>query len=128
MANVTKDRAWTRLLEAAGSRAVNHPRFEHTLTRRKLIAEMVLESITTGEIQYLDGKKETLTASEWVSFVKWLYNHIDGPPVAKVQMSSPPGEPFQVEDVTPMTMQERVSRLKQLSELAQSRANGNSNY
>lgn len=109
-----KDRTWTKLLQAAGSRAVNHPKFEVSLTRRKLIAEMVLSGIVDGKIFFLDGREEQIGSNEWIGLVKWLYNHIDGPAPQQVQVSTPEGESLRIEDVTTLTTAERLARLNAL--------------
>lgn len=119
-----KDRTWTKLLEAAGSRAVKHPRFETTLTRRKLIAEMVLTGIVDGQIYFLDGRQEQIGSKEWLDLVKWLYHHIDGAAPSKVQVSSPEGEALRIEDVSPLTTAERLARISALFEQARVRAVG----
>lgn len=120
---VRKDRTWTKLLEAAGSRVINHPQFEQSMTRRKLIAEMVLTAITTGKVYYLDGQEAQIGSKEWVDFVKWLYTHIDGPAPQKVQLSSPVDEPIRVEDVT-LDNTERLRRVAALFDAARGRAAG----
>lgn len=124
MAGIKKDRTWTKLLEASGSRAVKHPRFEHTLTRRKLIAEMTLEAVTTGKIFFPDGTEIQIGSSEWLGMVRWLYTHIDGPAPTKVQLSSPPEESIRVEDVTPTSTADRLARLAALYEQVRARLPG----
>lgn len=125
MGKVSKDRTWTKLLEAAGSRVVQHPQYEQTLTRRKLIAEMVLTAITNGKIFYLDGSESQIGSKEWVDFVKWLYTHIDGPAPQRMQLSGggPEDQPIRVEDVT-LDNAERLRRVSALFDLARTRAAG----
>lgn len=98
-------------MEAAGSRSVNHPKFEKSMTRRLLIAEMVLSGIVEGKIHFIDGREEQIGSNEWIGLVKWLYTHIDGAAPQRVQMSSPEGEAVRIEDVTPLSPAERLARL-----------------
>lgn len=117
-----KDRTWTKLLEAAGSRSVNHPRFEVTLTRRKLIAEMVLTALTDGVIHFIDDRQVQIGSKEWLEMVRWVYTHIDGPAPTHVKMSSPEGEALRIEDVSPLSPAERLARLNALFEQARAKA------
>lgn len=119
-----KDRTWTKLLEAAGSRSVNHPRFEISLTRRKLIAEMVLTALTDGAIYFMDGSEVKIGSKEWLEMVRWVYTHIDGPAPTKVQMSSPEGEALRIEDASPLNTAERLAKLTALFEQARVKAAG----
>lgn len=120
---VSNDRTWTTLLNAAGSRVVTHPQFEHSMTRRKLIAEMVLHAITSGEVHFINGTTIQIGSKEWVDFVKWLYVHIDGPAPQKVQMSTPAGESLKIEDVT-LDNDERLRRITAILDAARARVAG----
>lgn len=119
-----KDRTWTKLLEAAGSRSVNHPRFEVTLTRRKLIAEMVLTALTDGVIVFMDEREVQIGSKEWLEMVRWVYTHIDGPAPTHVQMSTPEGEALRIEDVNPLSPAERLAKLNALYEQVRVKAAG----
>lgn len=121
-----KDRTWTRLLEAAGSRAVNHPQFEQTLTRRKLIAEMALTAVTDGVIYFIDGRELQIGSKDWLEFVRWIYTHIDGPAptTSEVSVSTPVGESIKLEDVTKLSPAERLARISALVESARARTSG----
>lgn len=121
--NSMGNRNWTKLLEAAGSKAVSHPRFEHQMTRRKLIAEMVLTALTEGTIYFSNGTQAQIGSKEWLEFTRWLYTHIDGPAPSKVQLSTPAGESLKVEDVT-LDNAERLRRVAALFDAARSRAAG----
>lgn len=73
-----KDRALTAILERAGSATVDVG--GKRVSGKQLMARMVWQGITSGEIAFPDGKKMRLAPQDWRDFVKWAYAHIDGPP------------------------------------------------
>jgi len=55
---------------------------------KTLMARMVWSAITTGEVTFPDGKAMRLSPQDWKDFVKWAYQHIDGPPTQNVDLTS----------------------------------------
>jgi hypothetical protein len=85
-----KDRALTAILERAGGVMVEID--GERISGRRLLARQVWEGITTGSVSFPGGKKLALSPQDWKDFVKWAYNHIDGPPLSKLDLTSG-GEP-----------------------------------
>jgi hypothetical protein len=49
------------------------------VARKRLIAQMMAEIVTTGRVTMLDGRAlEVKDLEEYANIVKWLYKHIDG--------------------------------------------------
>lgn len=71
-----KNRAWTEILERAGS--VTEQVSDKRITRKKIIADMVMQAASTGEIIFPNERKLQAEFREWADFVKWIYTHIDG--------------------------------------------------
>ena len=81
-----KARALTALLEAAGN--TMHPTAEgKRVAGKRLLAAGLWEGIATGKIT-LPGQTLTLEPGDWLALVKWLYQHIDGPPKAEIDVTS----------------------------------------
>jgi hypothetical protein len=49
---------------------------------------MVWQGVTTGEVDFPGGQKMKLAPQDWKDFVKWIYQHIDGPPVQSLDVTS----------------------------------------
>ena len=81
-----KDRALTAMLERAGSATVVIDG-QH-ISGKRLAARMVWEGVTTGEITFPNGTKMRLAPQDWKDFVKWIYQHIDGPPKSEIDVTS----------------------------------------
>ncbi len=81
-----KNRALTDILERAGSRTVQVG--EKRVARKTLAAEMVWDAIATGRMTMADGKSVQLEPQEIIGLVKWVYQHIDGPPKGELDVTS----------------------------------------
>jgi hypothetical protein len=59
---------------------------------KRLIAKMVLEGLTTGQVQFQnDEKPSVIGVKDWIDFVKWFYQYLE-PPVQKIAPTTPDGE------------------------------------
>ncbi len=81
-----KDRALTALLDSAGGKTIEVD--GKKVSGRRLLARQVWEGITTGVISFPGEKKMILSPQDWKDFVKWLYTHLDGPPVQSVDLTT----------------------------------------
>lgn len=81
-----KGRALTDILERAGSRTVEID--GKNVSGKQLIARMVWELAMTGRSTYPDGREIVVPGEDWFNIVKWLYQHIDGPPKGEVDITS----------------------------------------
>lgn len=89
-----KSRALTAILERSLASTIDTDRGK--VARKRRLAELVAEFATTGQVKLSD--KLTLTAesvTDWAGVVKWIYQHVDGPPVQEVDVTSG-GKPITV--------------------------------
>ena len=83
-----KSRTWTALIEKAGSKTIDVKGQDTKTSRKRFLAESVMEAVTLGRIQFADGTTlEIESFNEWRDFVKWVYTHIDGPPKQQLEHS-----------------------------------------
>lgn len=61
---------------------------EKRVARKTLAAEMVWDAIATGRMTMADGKSVQLEPQEIIGLVKWVYQHIDGPPKGELDVTS----------------------------------------
>ena len=80
-----KDRALTALLEMAGAKSVILDNGEK-VTPKRYVASLVWQALMTGNVALPDGKAIKLGGKDWVELVKFLYNHVDGPPKQNVDI------------------------------------------
>jgi len=83
-----KNRALTKLLESAGNVTVEVKGQEKKTARKRIIAESIWELVTNGKATLPDGTLLEVEPSDWLGLVKWIYNHIDGPPKAEMDITS----------------------------------------
>lgn len=81
---VPKARALTAILEKAGSATVDAGG-DKKVARKRLIAAMAWEAVTTGYIKFPDGISRMIGVGDWIDIVKWIFAQIDGPP--KIEQS-----------------------------------------
>lgn len=74
-----KERALTEILARAGGQMVEFQDGSR-ISGKRAVARMVWEGVTMGLVTFPDGRKLRLGPADWKDFVKWLYQHIDGPP------------------------------------------------
>lgn len=82
-----KKRTLTTILERAGNakREVDG----QPVAAKKLLGDLLWEAATTGKVTF-PGTTEpkVLDQQEWVGVVKFIYQHIDGPPKAELDVTS----------------------------------------
>lgn len=76
-----KKRALTDILEKAGSTK------QGTLTAKKKLATLLWEGATTGVVTFDDAPR-VLSADEWLSLSKFIYQHIDGAPKNELDVTT----------------------------------------
>ncbi len=90
-----KGRALTDILEKAGSKTVEVTQSDGTTKKvsgKRILASMVWELTTTGQVTLPDGKvKEVEDFNDWFAAVKFIYQHIDGPPPKVLNLGGPDG-------------------------------------
>lgn len=81
-----KNRAWTEILEKSGSKTVEVD--GKRVARKRLIADMVMQAASTGEVKFPDGIILRCTDfKEWTDFILKIYTHIDGPAKQEVDLT-----------------------------------------
>ena len=83
-----KNRALTELLEAAGEKTIQYNGGKYKTARKRIIADLAWSLATTGEAELPGGKKLKLDPKDWMSLVKWIYQHIDGAPRSEVDLQT----------------------------------------
>jgi hypothetical protein len=81
-----KGKTLTDLLVRAGSRTAPDPDVaDRRISRKRLVARMVWEALTTGELPFPDGRRP-LGVEEWLSLLRFAYDRIDGKPAESMAM------------------------------------------
>lgn len=85
-----KNRVLTTILEEAGSRTVGVKQPDGTVKRvsgKRLLAQMVWQVATTGRATLPNGTELIVDEfGDWAAVVKFIYQHIDGPPKAELDV------------------------------------------
>lgn len=102
-----KDRALTTILEAAGNQTTAGPGDKRT-ARKRIVAALLWELASTGRATFPDGTILEADPADWLSAVKWLYQHIDGPPKQQLEHSGPGGGPMEVTIADLVTARQRA--------------------
>ncbi len=88
-----KGRALTDALEAALDSAYNGDK----VAVKQALAEKLAQAVVTGALEFPSTKrtrKIKLNAAEWMSFVQFLYRHVDGPAREAEQSAESDGKPL----------------------------------
>lgn len=93
-----KNRALTTILERAGSKTLLG-KDGKAVTRKRIVADLAWQIITTGTATFPDGSILQLDAKDWFDTVKWIYNHIDGPAKSALEVSGPNGGPVIIKEI-----------------------------
>lgn len=78
-----KKRALTDVLERSLSHAVVLPDGTK-INGKRYIADLIRQGLTTGAIVLASGETITVGTEDFFILLKFIYNHIDGPPPAQV--------------------------------------------
>lgn len=82
-----KNQAWTEILEKAGSATIEDAN-GRKVARKRLIAELAMQALTTGRVEFPDGHVIRADKfSDWTTVVEWIYNRIDGSTRQQLELS-----------------------------------------
>ncbi len=81
-----KNRALTAILEAAGDIKIDHN--GKKVTRKEVIADLLWQMVTTGKAILPENKTLELAPQDLLGLLKFIYNHVDGPPKAELDVTS----------------------------------------
>ena len=85
-----KGRALTEILKVSLDKKVLGKGARRARIRAKTrLAEMAIEGLISGEIEFGNGKKIKLSASDWKDMMKWIYTHVDGSAIIRQEISAP---------------------------------------
>ncbi len=89
-----KKRTLTDILEKVGNqkREVGGTPF----AQKHLLATLLWEAATTGQITFPDGFVRTLDVQDWTGVMKFIYQHIDGPPKTEMEVTGANGGPIEM--------------------------------
>lgn len=90
-----KTRALTAILEAEGAKAIDVDGAR--VARKRLIARLTWELMTTGRATFPDGTVMQASPKDWLETVRWTYGHIDGAAKQTIDLGNARGAPFRVE-------------------------------
>ena len=82
-----KNRALTDLLEKAGNVVIDTADGKRS-ARKRIAAGIAWELITEGKTKLPNGETLKLSPQDWIGLYKWIYQHIDGPPKAGLDITS----------------------------------------
>jgi hypothetical protein len=82
-----KQRAWTKILEAAGNKKETL-KDGSQIARKRLLAELIMQGVTSGTVTLPSGKTLTLSPKDWLDMVWKVYGQVDGPPKTEVDVTS----------------------------------------
>lgn len=88
-----KNRTLTAILERAGGRKKV---YSPDVAPRRLVAELLWQAAATGIVTFPDGTIRAFDAQDWMGVVKFIYQHIDGPPKAEMEVSGKDGGPIEI--------------------------------
>jgi hypothetical protein len=80
--------ALTEIMRRAGNVKVDSPGEDRLVARKKQLAELVWNAALTGEVTLPGERKILLDGKEWRHLVAFIYERIDGQPVAPVDVTS----------------------------------------
>jgi hypothetical protein len=78
-----KSKALTNMLEVAlGKTRLYNGK---SVSGKKILAELVSSAVVTGKVQFPDDNEiSIISVKDWIEFVKWVYERVDGKPVQPV--------------------------------------------
>lgn len=83
-----KNRALTTILEQAGNKTVLDKATDKRAARKRILARLVWQLATEGKVILPNGTGLELDPEDWIGLVKWIYQHIDGPPKSEMDLTS----------------------------------------
>lgn len=89
-----KNRALTAILERTGN---TQKVYSNGVAPRRLLANLLWQAASTGEVTFPGDENATpLDIEDWIGVVKFIYQHIDGPPKTELEMSGANGGPIEI--------------------------------
>lgn len=79
-----KNRTLTAILERAGNAKVG----VDEVAAKKIVADLLWEAASTGRVIFPNGTEKWLDIQEWTGVVRFIYQHIDGPPKSELDVTS----------------------------------------
>jgi hypothetical protein len=83
-----KNRALTTILEQAGNRTILDATTGKAHARKRILARLVWQLATEGKVTLPNNANLVLDPADWIGLVKWIYQHVDGPPKSEVDVTS----------------------------------------
>lgn len=83
-----KSRALTEILERAGNKTLEVPGRKSRLARKRLLAELIWQLVAEGEAKLPNGKTLRPNPRDWLETLQFIYKHVDGPPVAGLDVTT----------------------------------------
>jgi len=114
-----KARALTEILQRAGAKTLEDG--GKRISGRRLVARLLWDLATSGKASFPDGKVLEITPADWFDAVKFLYQHIDGPPKQSMEVSGPDGGPIETETTVKLGDAELVNELAGIFDAARAR-------
>jgi hypothetical protein len=88
-----KKRALTELLEKTGAKKTGER------ANRAIFVENIWQGLTTGAIQFADGKILELEAGDYIQLARFVLSHIDGAAPSTVALTNEQDTPLRIEMV-----------------------------
>lgn len=99
----SKSKSLTTMLDKALSRARTVG--DRRVSGKQIMSEMVDSALTTGRIKFPNDTEESLlSVKDWIDFVRWAYERIDGKPVQPTEISGPDGKDVIVKIIKGVTI------------------------
>lgn len=120
-----KNRALTTILETAGAKKVRVG--DKAISAKQLMARLLWEGVATGAVTFPSPSPDAppsvmpLDGDQWLGLVKFIYQHVDGPPKQAVELSGPNGGPMEHVNLSD---DERADRIAALLDRARARSTG----
>lgn len=89
-----KKRALSELLEKTGKRKIELPGLGK-VAPNQLLATRIWTGLISGSITFPDGHTIMLDASQYLALARMVYNQVDGPPKAEVDVTTD-NKPIQI--------------------------------
>ena len=76
----TNERALTKLIENQLAKTIEIGEGDKKAARKRVMADILVQAVTTGKIKFPDGSEMNLEAKEVLDAIYKIINIVDGPP------------------------------------------------
>lgn len=90
-----KNKALTEILDRAGSKTIEYD--DKRISSKRLMTRLAWQGVTTGQIRFPDGRTLQLSLQDWLDFVQWIFNRVDGPPPKPIEITGMEGGPVVIQ-------------------------------